>query len=420
MTAEYIFELVQQSILTNQFTQGGIVLAVATWVFYQLKSIPYKIWAQIEKRFVFKVTITKTWNDDTLSRFAEWYALRYPNRFRSIVYSFREKSTRNKEPIETEIQQATDINWIWYKFRLIRINSMREKLEHANDLNALYMQEYHLSGIFAKNAINKLLEEVTSYARSKVKEREGLTMINPGNNTWGDSGTQITVYKKFNRLYFKEKDRLLTFLDNFKEKRQLLVSNGIKPKTGILLEGPPGTGKTSIVQAIADYMHMPIYVFNLAEFATDKEFLKSVHRVESNSIILFEDCDEFLSTDVPNRSQTNAKSKVSFSHLLNILDGVNSPADVIFILTTNHAARLDTAVLRKGRIDLRLEIGHAGVSEITSFLHDFYNTKWKLSMPNNISLPMSTVERCAIVSDDIHTCVSNLIEEFYEISRDSN
>ena len=50
---------------------------------------------------------------------------------------------------------------------------------------------------------------------------------------------------------------------------------------------------------------------------------------------------------------------VTFPGLLNVLDGVQAPTGVLFVMTTNHIARLDEALSRPGTIDYRLYLGKA-------------------------------------------------------------
>jgi chaperone BCS1 len=49
---------------------------------------------------------------------------------------------------------------------------------------------------------------------------------------------------------------------------------------------------------------------------------------------------------------------VSLSALLNVLDGVGSQEGRVLIMTTNHAERLDAALIRLGRVDMKLELGY--------------------------------------------------------------
>lgn len=59
------------------------------------------------------------------------------------------------------------------------------------------------------------------------------------------------------------------------------------------------------------------------------------------------------------KQHASSLSAVTLSGLLNVLDGFLAPAGVLFVMTTNHVEKLDQALLRPGRIDYKLYLGHA-------------------------------------------------------------
>jgi len=73
-----------------------------------------------------------------------------------------------------------------------------------------------------------------------------------------------------------------------------------------------------------------------------------------------------------NRNSKVEKTALTFSGMLNALDGVGNPLGQIFILTTNHKERLDPALIRKGRVDLHVEFRNATEEQIKSMFNNFY------------------------------------------------
>ncbi|MBU6430022.1 MAG: ATP-binding protein, partial [Cyanobacteria bacterium REEB65] len=116
---------------------------------------------------------------------------------------------------------------------------------------------------------------------------------------------------------------------------------------GYLFEGPPGTGKTSVVKALANHFGLPLYYLPLGDLQKDAELLGLIANVQPRSVLLFEDIDVFHAAT--KRDDENA---VSLSALLNALDGIWTPRGLITILTTNNRDVLDDALVRPGRINL--------------------------------------------------------------------
>lgn len=74
----------------------------------------------------------------------------------------------------------------------------------------------------------------------------------------------------------------------------------------------------------------------------------------------------------PMRHAANNKSQISFSGLLNAIDGVASHEGRILIMTTNHRERLDPALIRPGRVDVQIEFGFANKETISRVFQELY------------------------------------------------
>ncbi len=140
-------------------------------------------------------------------------------------------------------------------------------------------------------------------------------------------------------------------------------------KYGCLLYGPPGTGKTSLVRALAGDLGIPIHTFHLASM-DDYDFLDAWKRAKRDNvrIVLWEDMD----TVFEGRTNRIPGSKLSYTTLLNAIDGIEEEDGLIFIVTTNNINSIDEALgkpryetnggkcdgksTRPGRIDLVVEL----------------------------------------------------------------
>jgi hypothetical protein len=127
---------------------------------------------------------------------------------------------------------------------------------------------------------------------------------------------------------------------------------GVPHRRGVLMYGPPGNGKTSIIRALAaDLPHVAGLVLRAAGNFGDNEFSAVIKRWASAApaVLVIEDLNWLL-----------ASGRVNVSTFLNLLDGLDSPrggAGLLLMASTNHPDQLDPAVNdRPGRFDVMLEI----------------------------------------------------------------
>ena len=117
---------------------------------------------------------------------------------------------------------------------------------------------------------------------------------------------------------------------------------------GYLFHGAPGTGKTSFARALANSFGMPTYYLPLGDIANDTDLMTFVGQIEPRSVLLIEDVDVFhAATD-----RKEEEKKASIAAMLNALDGIWTPHGLITVMTTNNRDKLDSALIRAGRIDV--------------------------------------------------------------------
>lgn len=114
------------------------------------------------------------------------------------------------------------------------------------------------------------------------------------------------------------------------------------------------------MQVLASNLKLDICILNLAhKELTDNSLASHLRDAPENSLILLEDVDAIFTnrSDPSVSSSTNGKSEgVTFSGLLNALDGVAAQEGRIFFMTTNHIEKLDPALIRPGRCDVKVTI----------------------------------------------------------------
>jgi len=198
---------------------------------------------------------------------------------------------------------------------------------------------------------------------------------------------------------------------------QWYADRGIPFRRGFLLFGVPGSGKTSLIHAIAGELSLDIYVVSLsASWMTDSTLTTLMGRVPARCILLLEDLDAAFtrsvtrdnsSTGTPNKNggsgsggvvqgpQNNNSNNngsgnnsdnisdlntLSLSGLLNAIDGVAAAEGRLLFATTNHLERLDPALSRPGRMDVWVEFKVCFISAAMEIKTDelWQNaTKWQ-------------------------------------------
>ncbi|CAN6302346.1 unnamed protein product [Urochloa humidicola] len=143
---------------------------------------------------------------------------------------------------------------------------------------------------------------------------------------------------------------------------QLFKSIGVKPPKGILLYGPPGSGKTLIARAVANETGAFFFCINgpeiMSKLAGESEsnLRKAFEEAEKNapSIIFIDEIDSIA----PKRDKTHGEvERRIVSQLLTLMDGLKARAHVIVMGATNRPNSIDPALRRFGRFDREIDIG---------------------------------------------------------------
>lgn len=279
-------------------------------------------------------------------------------------FFFGSSFTKEQSQQQTIIQAGTYIlRPKWYQIIIVEANTVQKE----NNYKPNHTLSVKIFGIGAKKKQEEIIQNIKE---ASIDKRQ--LIYDPKNYD------EIFVERRsFDTIYHQKKEEIIQFLDNYKSHKRLYTSNSLPYKTGILLYGPPGTGKTSIIKAIADYMNYSIIYISA-------DYIIKSRDLQSKSIVVFEDIDKQLNaeaiqenyeeqdtieepdtiSDISNKEEDNKKIESNKTTLLNnklhtimqLLDGLFSKDEIIFIATTNHIELLPPELIRDGRFDCKIEL----------------------------------------------------------------
>ncbi|KAF7332904.1 p-loop containing nucleoside triphosphate hydrolase protein [Mycena venus] len=184
------------------------------------------------------------------------------------------------------------------------------------------------------------------------------------------------------------KELILADAKEFLASEEWYTFAGVPHRRGYLLYGEPGTGKSSTIHALAGELGLEIYFISLAAPGIDDYTLgRLIRDTPSRCILLIEDIDcafpsreedgdeepllDAKGNPIP-KEPIPPRSQVTLAGLLNVLDSVASEEGRLTFATTNHIEQLDPALIRPGRMDLKIQYGLATYEQLEQMFDRFY------------------------------------------------
>lgn len=259
------------------------------------------------------------------------------------------------------------------RFRNAFISVSRERVGKSFDASGRPFETVRLTTLYHHRHI---FEDILHEAHEMASRRtEGKTVVYTSRNVGWDASGQPKRRRPFDSVVLEEglSEKILGDVREFLDAREWYLDRGIPYRRGYLLYGPPGTGKTSFVQAMAGMLDFNIAMLSLSQRGLTDDLLNHLLlNVPPRTLVLLEDADAAFSNRRQQDEEGYSGATVTFSGLLNALDGVASAEERIIFMTTNHIDRLDDALIRPGRVDMTVHLGHATQWQMEKLWDRFY------------------------------------------------
>lgn len=379
---------IENIIQESPIVQGGLTLMIVGWLGYQVRSLPRKAFRTC-RGFCTRVIEVR----ENHPLYDAWLGLLTDGAFRPGGPRTLEVRTTSDDYDESAATSAfaagSDDFWARVCGRWCKVSVGREEsASGGQDLVRRFIITVEV--LFGRQADLARMLNAAKARANVMDDRQLVDLCNKygASNTMSlpkrDPGTLCLPKNLFRGLESRVRE--------FSESREDYERLGIPWRLGILLHGQPGTGKTSIAHSLASTLSRRLAVIPLADMRSDEDLVSAFEGVREESIVLIEDVD----CAFRDRENEDA-SGITFSGFLNCIDGVIAPQNGrVLIMSTNHVDRLDPALIRPGRADIKLEVPLLDRDAATDYVdrlfahvanrHDIVNDVMSMERPTSAML----------------------------------
>jgi chaperone BCS1 len=343
-----------------------------------IKEAPHYAYAYVRDKISIRVVVT---NYDSSYYWLQHYLAKNTTAKKTRNFAIMSTQKLRNQGLQDQPEENEKQDWMLVPstgiYRFVRegafftISKMSGSAGASKGSNASLLEAITIDVIGGnKEIIERFLEE----ARNCIKVEKS-TSIHLYNGYWQRVGTKAPRHESTIIMSGGIKEHIFEDLQKFLASRDWYRSRGIPYHRGYLFSGNPGSGKTSMIDAMASKFEKSIATINVGSLKDDDELYDAFLTVPKNSLIALEDIDCITAThkrDGKNNSKHGKEQGITLAGLLNCLDGTATPDGAIVVMTSNHPELLDPALIRPGRADVSVVFHHLTQDEQVDFSKLFY------------------------------------------------
>jgi chaperone BCS1 len=349
---------------------AGAALGLAGGALAFTRNIPAQLATGVKRQFMVSVDVQE--NTSLFYMLSRWLdAQPYARSSRLIMASIGWKRSRpGEEDAEPQIIFTPGVgdHVLRFEGRLIWITRARRDGQYG-PIDSFQLRAFGRD----QDLFRRLFLDVEAVCRAV--DRSQLRVFMPSGDGWREVARKIPRPIESVILDGTLRDEMLADVRSFLADHDRYRNLGAPYRRGYLFYGPSGSGKSSLIEALAGVNARDLYALNLARAGLDDVILNELLiTVPPRGAVLIEDCDAVFHHREREADTTRAalSSMVTFSGLLNALDGVGTKDGQLVFMTTNYIERLDEALIRPGRVDVQAFIGNATRAQAAAMFSRFH------------------------------------------------
>eukprot|EP01133_Synstelium_polycarpum_P013685 gene13685-16122_t len=341
----------------------GVGLIFMTWALNMIRGLLTSLFMWIRSRFYYTARIS--FPDPAFIWMLEWLSVQpvFGSRGVSVLTRYNEQSEMRSGKPDFKLL-PTGTQYIMFEGHIVQIARESSEKRSMDGSREDYLDVTVMRGNI--ETVRSLISTAMEYSITLNKDKTKIFTLEPHSQFWECISVQPKRVIESVILDINVRNHIMNDVGGFIDGKQWYINTGVPYRRGYLLYGPPGTGKTSFILSIAGKFGLSISIMNMSKGIHDGNIHSIIQKTPKETILVLEDIDAAF---VKRKGRSDV---LTFSGLLNALDGLASSDGRILIMTTNHIDRLSPALIRPGRVDIKIKFDYASKYQVTQMFDRFF------------------------------------------------